>query len=159
MKSSPPVGAIAYGKSGLAYEVLEVMPDRIRLKNESGETIARISAILRWEPPVQRYKLKGSGKIYTLVESHEVNVCGTIETWGKFLDPTGLLCHWAMSQMEPTSEGEVPGVDGLRRRLEFLYRKPTPHPLSYGLCTCGQFFDVPGLDHSLCASCGWMKSG
>jgi hypothetical protein len=51
MKSSPPVGAIAYGKSGIAYRVAEVFPDGLRLSNADGEKLAKFSAILRWEMP------------------------------------------------------------------------------------------------------------
>jgi hypothetical protein len=156
--SNPCPGARVFTKSGKSGIAVRIEGDRIVVRTPEALKSIPLDVVVRWEPPVQRYKLKGTQKIYTLVETHEVNVCGTIETWGKFLDSTGLLCYWAMHQIVPTTEGEAPGVDGLRRRLELLYCKPDRHPLSYGLCSCGKPFEMPGRDHSLCTACGWVKS-
>lgn len=51
MNSSPPMGAIAFGKSGVGYPVIEVHPDRIVLKKDGEPWAVNLVAIARWELP------------------------------------------------------------------------------------------------------------
>jgi hypothetical protein len=51
MISSPPIGATAYGVSGQAYQVMQIVDDRAILTCPSGTVRAPLSAIVRWELP------------------------------------------------------------------------------------------------------------
>jgi hypothetical protein len=51
MSFSPPVGAIAFGRSGAGYPVIGVQPDRILLKRDGAPWAVNPVAIVRWELP------------------------------------------------------------------------------------------------------------
>jgi hypothetical protein len=40
-------------------------------------------------------------------------------------------------------------------RVKIPIPDPPPKPTLYGLCKCGELFSAPGLDASLCSSCGY----
>jgi hypothetical protein len=49
--SKPPVGAIAFGQSGVGYPVKEVEGDRLVLQTPSGLKRVPWGAVIRWEVP------------------------------------------------------------------------------------------------------------
>lgn len=51
MSSNPPIGAIAYGRSGNACTVTQVEGDRVLLSCPAGFVRVPRSAIVRWETP------------------------------------------------------------------------------------------------------------
>jgi hypothetical protein len=52
MISSPPIGATAYGVSGQAHAVMQIVDDRVILTSPDGSAKrAPLSAIVRWELP------------------------------------------------------------------------------------------------------------
>lgn len=60
MNSSPPVGAIAYGRSGIACTVIRVEADRIVMTCPDGIKNVPVNAIARWEmPPMTQPFQKG----------------------------------------------------------------------------------------------------
>jgi hypothetical protein len=61
----PPIGAIAYGESGVGFEVIDYDGECIIVDSPDCELCVPLSAILRWETPVshegveeQRYRLE-----------------------------------------------------------------------------------------------------
>ena len=56
MNSNPPIGAIAYGRSGVGGIVTEVEIDRVVLRFSDGLKRVPISAIARWELPASKVK-------------------------------------------------------------------------------------------------------
>lgn len=54
MSSNPPVGAIAYGHSGIACTVIRVEADRIVLTCPDGTKRVPLTAIARWTYPFKK---------------------------------------------------------------------------------------------------------
>lgn len=54
--SKPPVGAIAFGKSGIGCTVTQIEGDRLVLQTPNGTKRVPIAAIVRWEMPTQKLK-------------------------------------------------------------------------------------------------------
>ncbi|WP_019498373.1 hypothetical protein [Pseudanabaena sp. PCC 6802] len=54
--SKPPVGAIAFGKSGVGCTVAQNEGDRVVLQTPSGLKRVPIAAITRWKMPTQKLK-------------------------------------------------------------------------------------------------------
>jgi hypothetical protein len=53
--SKPPVGAIAFGKSGIGCPVTQVKGDRAVLQTPNGVKRVPLSAIVRWQFPAQKF--------------------------------------------------------------------------------------------------------
>lgn len=51
MSSSPPIGAIAYGRLGIGYPITALEAERVILKTPAGLKRVPIEAITRWEHP------------------------------------------------------------------------------------------------------------
>lgn len=68
----PPVGATAYGKSGLPLLVLESHPDRLLLQKPDGSKIpASPSAILKWEPSKESSKFPSTQVLFQLASERQ----------------------------------------------------------------------------------------
>jgi hypothetical protein len=116
MLSSPPVGAIAFGLSGIACKVAEVQPDRVVLLCPDGLKQVRHTAITRWElPPItralamgDRVKLKNTNFFYTIIEIFEVPywISGdhTVELWARCQHLEGRIATWKLGQLETYSD-------------------------------------------------------
>jgi hypothetical protein len=112
MITSPPVGAIAFGRSGVACTVAEVQPDRVVLLCSDGVKQVRPTAIARWELPTKpgtpksgdRVKLKNTNLFYTLIEVFEVpywiNGDRTVELWARCKSIGGWIAAWKLCQLE-----------------------------------------------------------
>jgi D-serine deaminase-like pyridoxal phosphate-dependent protein len=112
VNSSPPIGAIAFGKSGAGYPVIEVRPDRIVLKRADGPWAVSPMAIVRWELPAprpiqpgDRVRLKGTQAEYVVIELYQ-HFMGledgdrTYETWAWLTTADGKPARWKMQQLE-----------------------------------------------------------
>ena len=56
--SSPKIGEIAFGRSGVGYPILDIEPDRLTLLRLDGQKIrVPSSAIIRFERPNKHYKV------------------------------------------------------------------------------------------------------
>lgn len=112
--SKPPVGAIAYGRSGAGYIIEALEANRIILKTSSGRKRVPLDAVIRWELPLslkalaagQQVKLKGTSRTYTLVEIYRV-YCGRdsddqpfYEQWARLRTPDDKLATWKVQQLE-----------------------------------------------------------
>lgn len=115
MNSSPPIGAIAFGKSGAGYPVIEVHPDRIVLKRDGQPWEVDPVAIASWEMPSpqplevgDRVRLKNTNREYTITEIRDVrdgsdNGEPTFETWARLQTDDGNPAHWKLRQLEKIS--------------------------------------------------------
>jgi hypothetical protein len=88
MLSSPPVGAIAFGLSGIACTVAEVQQDRVVLLCPDGVKQVRHTAIARWElPPITRALAVGDRTITTKpIETRQAHII--VGTRGVVLMPS-----------------------------------------------------------------------
>jgi hypothetical protein len=114
VNSSPPIGAIAFGKSGAGYPVIDVHPDRIVLKRADGPWAVSPAAVICWELPPEstpiqvgdRVRLKGAGRVYTVVEIYDhyvgrdSNGDRSYETWARLKAQDGKAAHWKLRQLE-----------------------------------------------------------
>jgi hypothetical protein len=111
MSSSPPIGSIAFGRSGAGYPVIEVHADRIVLKKDDRPWAVNPVAIARWElprpiQPGDRVRLKGTQAEYTVVEVYSVR-CGRdendepfFEQWARLETSDGKPATWKIQQLE-----------------------------------------------------------
>jgi hypothetical protein len=109
---SPPIGAIAFGKSGAGYPVIEVRPDRIVLKRADGPWAVNPVAIVRWELPAprliqvgDRVRLKNTQLEFTIAEIYSVrdgsdNGEPTFEQWARLQTDDNRPAHWKTRQLE-----------------------------------------------------------
>lgn len=111
--SNPPVGAIAFGRSGVGCIIEALEANRIILKTPTGLKRVPLDAVIRWElpastplAPVRQVKLKGTSQTYTLVETYQV-YCGRgsddqpfYEEWAKLTTSDCKPAHWKLSQLE-----------------------------------------------------------
>lgn len=116
MSSNPPVGAIAFGRSGVGHIIKALEANRIILKTPSGLKRVPLDAVVRWELPAptapapgQQVRLKGTDQTYTLTEIYEV-YCGRgpddercYEQWAKLQASDGKPATWKLSQLEVTA--------------------------------------------------------
>jgi hypothetical protein len=105
----PIVGAIAFGRSGAGYPVIEVHPDRIVLKRDGRPWAVNPVAIVRWEPkPIQtgdRVRLKNTALEFLVIETYAhfmgwVDGDRTYEAWARLQTSDGKPAHWKLSQLE-----------------------------------------------------------
>jgi D-serine deaminase-like pyridoxal phosphate-dependent protein len=110
--SKPPVGAIAYGRSGLGYIIEALEADRILLTTPSGLKRVPLDAVIRWELPApinpapgQRVRLKGTHAEYMVIEIYD-HFMGwkdgdrTTETWARLKTADSKPATWKLSQLE-----------------------------------------------------------
>jgi hypothetical protein len=112
--SKPPVGAIAYGRSGAGYTIAALEANRIILKTSSGLKRVPLDAVIRWElppspkalEPGQQVKLKGTDRTYTLIEIYRA-YCGRgsddqpfYEQWARLKTVDHKPATWKLNQLE-----------------------------------------------------------
>jgi hypothetical protein len=107
---SPPIGSIAFGRSGAGYPVIEIHADRIVLKKDDRPWAVNPVAIARWElpkaiQPGDRVRHKQTGQTFTVIELYE-HFLGwqdgdrTFERWAKLQTLDGRPAHWKLQQLE-----------------------------------------------------------
>lgn len=112
--SSPPPGAIAYGRSGAGYIIEALEANRIILKTSSGLKRVPLDAVIRWELPPspkalsagQQVRLKSTDRIYTLIEIYRA-YCGRgsddqpfYEQWARLKTADDRPATWKLNQLE-----------------------------------------------------------
>jgi hypothetical protein len=114
--SSPPVGAIAFGRSGVGCIIEALEANRVILKTPNGLKRVPFDAIIRWElsavpnePTVgDRVKLKNTHLFYTLIDVFEVpywiNGDRTVELWARCQNIEGRIATWKLGQLETYSD-------------------------------------------------------
>ncbi|UJB69181.1 hypothetical protein HRE53_22785 [Acaryochloris sp. 'Moss Beach'] len=113
--SSPPVGAIAYGRSGVGYPITRLEGASVVLRTKNGLLRVPLSAIQRWKPPPQEpleqtkpievgdtVQLKGTCRTYRVVRLYQT-YCGQGEyqDWAELEGPCG-AAFWPVEQLEVT---------------------------------------------------------
>jgi D-serine deaminase-like pyridoxal phosphate-dependent protein len=113
MSSKPPVGAIAYGRSGLSYIIEALETDQILLKTPEGLKRVPLNAVTRWElPPAprpiqlgDRVRLKGTQAEYVVIELYD-HFMGwqdgdrTTEACARLQTDDGKPATWKIQQLE-----------------------------------------------------------
>jgi hypothetical protein len=112
--SKPPLGAIAFGRSGVPCIVTALESERVVLRCPDGASLrVPVTAIARWELPAvpktpvpgQRVRLKNTALEFVVIELYD-HYMGmqdgerTYETWAKLTTPEGKPAHWKLSQFE-----------------------------------------------------------
>jgi hypothetical protein len=109
---SPPIGAIAMGKSGIGYPVVHIESDRLVLQTPDGLKRVPWSAVIRWEIPqiakppsvgdwVQlqntptRYLVLTIFEVYAGLDNEPIH-----EPWAKLEGQDGELAFWKQGQLE-----------------------------------------------------------
>jgi hypothetical protein len=112
MSSKPPIGAIAFGKSGIGCSVIEIAPECITLLHPEGKTLKVLSkAIIRWETSIRtppqtgdRIRVKNTSLFYTLIEVFEmpywINGDRTVELWARCEGIDGQIVKWKLCQLQ-----------------------------------------------------------
>jgi hypothetical protein len=106
--SSPPIGAIAFGKSSVGCRVIEAGPSGLTLLYPDGKQFrASVNSIVRWENPPNttpqsgdRVQLRGTTLEYTVAEIYPVNQGTVIEQWARLGAGEGVTAKWKVSQLE-----------------------------------------------------------
>jgi hypothetical protein len=111
--SKPPVGAIAFGRSGVGHIITALEADRVVLRCPDGLKRVPLGAVIRWELPAipttpipgQRVRLKNTALEYVVIELYDhfmglVDGERTYETWAKLTDSGGKTATWKLSQLE-----------------------------------------------------------
>jgi hypothetical protein len=110
--SKPPVGVIAYGRSGAGYIIEALEADRIVLKTPSGLKRVPFDAVIRWEPPLspkpievgERVQLKGTQAEYVVIELYD-HFMGwkdgerTYEQWARLQTSDHKPATWKLTQL------------------------------------------------------------
>jgi hypothetical protein len=111
--SKPPIGAIAFGRSGVGHIITALETDRVVLRCPDGLKRVPLDAVIRWELspspttpiPGQQVRLKGTDRTYTLTEIYRV-YCGRgsddqpfYEQWARLQTNEGKPAHWKLSQL------------------------------------------------------------
>lgn len=111
MSFSPPLGAIAIGRSGTRAIITALEADRVILRFPDGALKpVKVEAITRWEMPAQlqpgqRCRLTGTDRTYTLIETYE-HFMGwhdgdrTYEAWARLKTAEGNPATWKLIQLE-----------------------------------------------------------
>jgi hypothetical protein len=111
--SKPPVGALAWGRSGVGCIIEALEANRIILKTPSGLKRVPFDAVIRWELPAvpkpiqigDRVRLKNTALEFVVVEIYD-HFMGledgerTYETWAKLTTEDGRPAHWKLNQLE-----------------------------------------------------------
>ena len=112
--SNPPVGALAYGRSGKPAVIEALEADRVLLRTPNGLKRVPLEAVVRWELPAlpkiptpgQRVRLKRTQLEYMLIETYSVR-CGldadgspSFEQWAKLQNEVSTVASWKLQQLE-----------------------------------------------------------
>lgn len=111
--SKPPVGAIAFGRSGIGHIITALEADRVVLRCPDGLKRVPLGAVIRWELPPEprpiqvgdRVRLNGTQAEYTVIELYD-HFMGwedgdrTYETWARLTTPDGKPATWKIQQLE-----------------------------------------------------------
>jgi hypothetical protein len=112
--SEPPVGAIAFGKSGIGCTVTQVEGDRVVLQTPSGLKRVPIAAIACWKMPTQ--KLKPGDRVRYIGKKFAVQYGGVpmvFQHWhqdgqGNAVLPDGNITTWLYAdELERWEDGEL----------------------------------------------------
>jgi hypothetical protein len=110
--SEPPVGAIAFGRSGVGCIIEALEANRVILKTPNGLKRVPFDAVIHWELPAapkvpavgDRVKLKNTNLFYTIIEVFEVPywISGyrTVEMWARCQIVEGRMATWKLGQLE-----------------------------------------------------------
>jgi hypothetical protein len=111
--SKPPVGAIAFGRSGVGHIITALEADRIVLRCPDGLKRVPLGAVIRWELPPEpktltpghRVRLKNTQAEFVVTEIYQ-HYMGledgdrTYERWARLQADDGKPAHWKVCQLE-----------------------------------------------------------
>jgi hypothetical protein len=115
--SSPSLGAIAYGITGVPCIITALEADRVVLRCPDGFKRVPLGAVIRWKLPAapkvptvgDRVKLKNTNLFYTIIEVFEVPywISGdrTVELWARCQAVDGRAATWKLCQLETVKSG------------------------------------------------------
>jgi hypothetical protein len=111
--SKPPVGALAWGRSGVGCIIEALEANRIILKTPSGLKRVPFDAVIRWELPAvpkpiqigDRVRLKNTALEFVVVEIYDLFTGledgeRTYETWARLKTSDDRAAFWKLSQVE-----------------------------------------------------------
>jgi hypothetical protein len=113
--SRPPIGAIAFGRSGLGHIITALEADRVVLRCPDGLMRVPLGAVIRWELPAkpktltpgQRVLLKNTALEFVVIDIYDhfmgwVDGERTYEQWAELQtnDVDGRPAHWKIQQLE-----------------------------------------------------------
>lgn len=108
--SSPPVGAIAYGESGIGYPISQLEGTSVVLRTSTGLLRVPLTSIHHWELPKpleprqpidvgDKVQLKGTQRTYQVTRVYSVYRCqNTYEHWAELEGSNG-SAHWLIGQL------------------------------------------------------------
>ena len=112
ISNTPPIGAIAFGKSGIGHPITRLESSSVVLQTSNGLLRVPLTSVQHWELPKPKplkvgdtVQLKGTDRRYQVIQIYSVYrglVSGesVFEDWAELETPTGQIAYWKVQQLE-----------------------------------------------------------